>query len=128
MPVKFNYDPDRQLINVHPAGVLSISDIAEYMEAVLNDRAIGNGFVELVHLEQVDNFRFDYIKAMELTGLYEKMSKEKQIKGTVLLAPKDYQYGIARMCSLILEDHLEVRVVRSQKEAEKEINALMYKG
>ncbi len=124
MPIKYDYDEDKNIVYAYPSGLVSISEISQYFSKLLEDPNVRSGFIEAVSLEDVTEFKFSYSDALQLPSLFAGVKNKKKHKGTILIGKKDFQFGMARMMSIISENELTIRVVRSQEDAEKEVNKL----
>ena len=124
MPIKYDYDKDRNLVYAYPSGAILISDISQYFNTLIEDPNVENDFIEIVDLDGVNEFKFSYNEALELPNLFAGLKNKKNHRGVIIIGKKDFQFGMARMMSIISENDLTVRVVRSQEDAEKEINVI----
>jgi len=124
MPIKYDYDKNKNIVYSYPSGLISISDIAEYFNKLVEDPNVEKDFIEIANLSEVTEFKISYKEALQLPNLFAEVKNKKNHKGTILIGKKDFQFGMARMMSIISENDLTVRVVRSQEDAEKEINVI----
>ncbi len=124
MLIKYDYDKDKKIVYSYPSGLISMSDIAEYFNKLVEDPNVGSDFIEIANLNEVTEFKFSYKEALQLPDLFAGVKNNKNHKGTILIGQKDFQYGMARMMSIISENDLTIRVVRSQEDAEKEVISL----
>ena len=124
MAIKYECDKDRNIVYAYPSGLVSMSDISKYFNELVEDPNVGNDFIEIASLEGVEEFKFSYSEALQLPNMFAKLKNKKNHRGTILIGKKDFQFGMARMMSIISENDLTIRVVRSQEEAEKEVNKL----
>jgi hypothetical protein len=124
MPIKYECDTVKNIVYAYPSGLVSVSDISEYFDKLGEDPNVGNEFIEVANLEGVEEFKFSYNDALQLPNLFAGLKKKKNHRGTILIGKKDFQFGMARMMSIISENDLTIRVVRSKEDAEKEVQSL----
>lgn len=121
MPVVYDYDPVENIVHAWCDGYLSIAEIDHYFSDVGADDRIKSGVTEFIHLETVENFDFPSQTAAEIPRRFDKTRRIKQIETSILIAPGDLQFGLARMVQAFFENHLPEHgyfVVRSRSEAE----------
>ncbi len=124
MPIKYDYDKDKNIVYSYPSGLILISDISEYFIKLLEDPNVGSDFFEIINLDEVTEFKFSYKEALHLPDLFAGLKNKKNHRGIIMIGEKDFQYGMARMMSIIAENDLTFRVVRSKEDAEKEVISL----
>lgn len=124
MPIKYEYDSEKNIVYSYSTGVISMSELTEYFRNLAEDPDVEDDFISIANLDGVKEFKFSYSDALQLPDLFTKMKSKKNQIGTILVAKKDFQFGMARMMSIVMENSMPTRVVRSQEEAEKEISLL----
>jgi len=88
------------LIEVHPAGVVQLSDILSYAQEVLSRDLITEGTIEYVDLSEMTNLSLDYKTANALNGTLQKWSA-RGWQGSIFFAPQAHQFGMIRMIGAI---------------------------
>jgi hypothetical protein len=124
MPIRYDYDPKKNIVYSYPSGLVTISDLSEYFNKLAEDQSVESDFIEIADLDEVTEFKFSYSDALQLPNLFAEVKSKKNHQGTVLIGEKDFQFGMARMMSIISENDLTICVVRSKEDAEKEVNEL----
>jgi len=127
LPVKYEYDPKLSILHARPHGELSIADIANYFHEVSNDNKIGQEIIEVVHFDDVVDFRFSSDNATSIPQQYKEVQERKKIRATIFIAKDEIQFGIARMFQILFEinDIKEgIFVVRTDKKAENLIKEI----
>jgi len=124
MPIKYKYDRNTNIVYSHPSGLISISDISQYFNKLLEDQNVGNDFIEIVNLDEVNDFQFSYDEALHLPHLITELKINKNYKNVIFIAKNNFHFGMARMMSTTIEKDFAVSIVRSQEDAEKEINLI----
>ena len=124
MPIKYDYDKEKNIVYGYPYGLVSMSDITQYFNKLVEDPNVESDFIEIANLREVAEFKISYKEALQLPNLFAEVNNKKNHKGTILIGEKDFQFGMARMMSIISENDLTIRVVRSQEDAEKVVNEL----
>ena len=131
MPIKYDYDADSNVIHCRPYGKLTVSEVDEYFQELVKNEQIQNGFLEIVHLKEVEDFLCASSEAQKMVESFRKIKDTKDINGTVFIGESDFHYGIARMFQLFNEvqsSEYSFIVVRSEKRAEaiiKDIKAFI---
>ena len=106
----FHVHTDLNLIEVHPSGVVQISDIVSYAKEALSLDIVTEGTIEYYDLSEMTNLNGDYKSARGLTGLFlEWISRGWH--GSVFFTPQDYQFGMIRMMGAIVESIQDVPAV-----------------
>ncbi len=98
----YHFHTELNLIEVHPAGVVQLSDILSYFEEVLSLDLVTEGMIEYVDLSKMTNFSLDYQAANGLTKVLEKWLA-RGWQGSVFFTPQEYQFGTVRMIGTIAE-------------------------
>ena len=124
MAIKYEYDGDKNIVYSFTTGVVSISELTEYLNKLVEDPSVENDFIEIGNLDGVEECKFSYSDTLQLPDLFAEIKNKKNQMGTIFIAKKDFQFGMARMMSIVVEGSLPTRVVRSQEEAEKEADGL----
>jgi hypothetical protein len=94
---------DLNLIEVHPSGVVQISDIVSYAQEALSLDIVTEGTIEYYDLSEMTNLCADYESARGLTGILRKWIS-RGWQGSVFFTPQEYQFGIIRMMGAIVEN------------------------
>jgi hypothetical protein len=50
MPIKYDYDKNKNIVYSYPSGLISISDLAEYFNKLVEDPNVEKGFIEIANL------------------------------------------------------------------------------
>ena len=124
MTVEYLYDKESKVVHVHPDECLSLNSMQEYFHKILADNNIESGFVEVVHFDEVKEFKYSSNEAFLVIDLIKELVDTKDDKGVVIIAKSDLQFGMARMLSTILEDYIFVSIVRSENKVKFEIDKL----
>ncbi len=90
------------LIEVHPAGAVQLSDILSYAQEVLSLDHVTEGTVEYVDLSEMTNLSLDYMSAHELNGTLQKWLARGWL-GSVFFTPQEHQFGMIRMIGAVAE-------------------------
>jgi hypothetical protein len=102
VPFTYYFDEGAGLIRSTATGVIQIADLLAYLENILADHEISPRFVEIVDFEGVVDFKISYSDTSPL-GVIWRQYVEKGCLGTVVYAPRDLTYGIARMMQAVIE-------------------------
>ena len=124
MPITYEYDGEKNIVYSYTTGVVNMPELAEYFKNVAEDPKVEKDFIEIANLDGVEEFNFSYSDTLQLPDLFAEIINQKNQRGTIFVAKKDFQFGMARMMSIVVEGSLPTRVVRTQEEAEKEVISL----
>jgi hypothetical protein len=98
----YHFHTELNLIEVHPAGVVQLSDILSYSEEILSLDLVTEGMIEYIDLSEMTNFSLDYQSAKGLTKVLGKWLALGWL-GSVFFTPQEYQFGTVRMIGTITE-------------------------
>lgn len=127
MPVPYEYDAEKGIIQVRPSGDLRLNDIGERLKRVAADDTIQPGAVEFIHLTDVTNIQYDSRESSLIPDMYRPLQEKKQIRATFFIGGSDFHYGAARMVQTWFDIHglgKNVMVVRSEDEALRMLDEL----
>jgi hypothetical protein len=124
MPIKYDYDQNTNIVYSYPSGQIVLSEVSQYFNKLLEDPNVKNDFIEIVNFDEVTEFKFSYKEALQLPDLFAGLNNKKNYRGIIMIGKKDFPFGMARMLSNIAENNLTIRVVRSEEDAEKEVNLM----
>ncbi len=99
----YHVHTDLNLIEVHPSGVVQISDIRSYAQEALSLDIVTEGTIEYYDLSEMTNLNVDYQSAYGLTRLLSKWLA-RGWQGSVFFTPQEYQFGFIRMMGAIVEN------------------------
>ncbi len=123
--ITYRYDAAENTVTTSPTGALAIDEIRAYFMKVGRDPAVGEGFVEIVHFDNVTDFAFNYSGARDLVDVYRRcLIGDKRCRGSVILARTPLGYGIARMLAFITSEYADFRVVRNEEDLRREVESL----
>lgn len=128
MPISYTFSLDSCIVYSKAEGVLTLEDLLHYLESVVGDARITEGFVELVDIERVTDFRVSYSDTSPFAPIWKRYL-EKGCRGTVVYAPGDQAFGVTRMVRGTLGHQLdgseiEFVVTRSLDEAMAAVDRL----
>jgi len=111
MKIVYEYESSSNTLTVKPTGAISINDIFQYFNNVINDDSVKKIDIEFVLFDQVKDFAFSYSETHSLREQYRDMRKRKGYGLTVFVAKDGYHFGMARMLSSVLGDEFKQEVV-----------------
>ena len=120
----YDYDPEKNVINVFPSETLTVFEIESYVSQLSEDQSLQRGFVEIVHFGKVKDFQWSHKDGNRIRSLFETLQNDKGYAGSILVTENDYQYGMARMISMICEEYLNIKVIRSSDRIEEELSKM----
>ena len=98
----YQFHTGLNLIEVHFAGAIQLSDILLYAQEILSLDLITEGTIEYVDLSEMTSLSLDYKSAKMLTGTLQECVAHGW-QGSIHFAPQDYQFGTIRMIGAIVE-------------------------
>jgi hypothetical protein len=122
MPMNYKYNSKSNIVDAFPEGEISIPEISNYYMDISNNDKISNGFVEVVHLDKVDNFLFSSESFPEVAMSFRGLIEKKRVKAIVCIGKTTLNYGIGRMMQIVFEIEFPefiTHVVTSEKEAQE---------
>ena len=128
MPIKYEYDAEKNVVHCRPFGKLSVPEVGDYFNDLMTDDRIRSGFVEVIHLDKVEDYLFSAFEAREIALSFEKIRKQKDVNGSIFIGRSELHFTIARMMQLFNElnnpGH-SVLIVRREDQAEKLIKEIL---
>ena len=120
MAIDYVYEPAERIIRTEARGIISARDINNYVSEIVGRVDIASGFIEIVNLEEVEDFEFKYSDTDTLKSLWPKFV-EKGCLCSIIYAPTDLGYGLMRMLQTVLVGDDDTpgqgfEVVRTRKE------------
>ena len=122
MPIKYEYDPNLNIVHSRAHGELYIFEIANYFKEIKRDSDIRIGFVEVVHFEGVEKFLFSEDEAEHIALLYNDLVEKKNISATIITCKRNIHLRMARMFKLLQENNYPDKycfIARNEEEADK---------
>ncbi len=107
---EYRVHTDLNLIEVHPTGVVQISDIVSYAQEILSRHILTGGTIEYLDLSKTTNLNVDFESARRLSGLLREWIT-RGWHGSVFFTPQEHQFGMIRMMGSILESIQDAPVV-----------------
>jgi hypothetical protein len=127
MPVPYTYDSIRNTVDCRPFGVVVISEVVAFFDAVLADDDVREGAIEVVSIGGVDDFQFSSVEARVIPGKILELRQRKGLHATVIIAEGDLHFGIARMIQILHEladEDYPARVIRREAQLENMLSEL----
>lgn len=122
MAIKHTYFEEENIVRVEATGVLTISEIENYLKAVMENDNIKDGFVEIFNLKGVQDFNFSFQNGKRIVSLYSMLMKNKQYRGAIHISPGHIQFGISHLMAAILENTSIVFTISDSSEIEVALN------
>lgn len=119
MPIAFSTSLEIDLVCASWSGVIGLADFRENFLAYLSDAHYRPGRTELIDLSQVEDFDVDFKKvwaAMRMTN--DQPSADRPQTRSVVIAPDDMVYGMARMYQTLAENAGSTRLEIFRTEAD----------
>ena len=123
MPVHYTLDTDRNIIFTEATGPVTVSEISNYLEALLVDDRITFGSTEVFSLVHATDLHMSYSE-MGVFGQIWLKYREKIGNRVIIIAPDDISYGMFRMLATVVSfedpdaEH-SFTIVRSDGECRK---------
>ena len=127
MPVPYTYDSARNTIDCRPHGVVVISDVVAFFDAVLSNDEVREGAIEVVYIGGVDDFQFSSAEAGVIPQKILELRVQRGLRATVIIADGVLHYGIARMIQILHEladENYPARIIRSESQLENTLSEL----
>jgi hypothetical protein len=94
----FNIFPEKNLIVYRPVGIISATDIIDYIQNVVKDHKFKEGLIEYIDLSQVEDWKLAHQEVEKVTYVDSNgMGTVKKINKCAIFAPSDIAFGMARM-------------------------------
>lgn len=116
MAIHYSYSSIENTIIVEAQGVLTIEEIESYVNEVIKDENIQDGFIEVFNLKDVQDFDFTFDCGKKVGTLYSRLLEDKKYRGAIHISPHEIHYGISHIMSAILEDISIVFTIQDKSE------------
>ena len=94
----FNIFPEKNLIIYRPVGIISATDIIDYIQDVVKDDNFKEGLSEYIDLSKVEDWKLDHQEVEKVTYVDSNgKGTVKKINKCAIFAPSDIAFGMARM-------------------------------
>ena len=101
MAIRYHFEPEWKIFCAKGAGIVSLDDLLEYGRQVYEMPDDLAGTIEYVDLSEATDIAVSYQSAQQMLDMY-KGWMARGIAGSVLYAPSDLCYGLARMISAVI--------------------------
>ena len=125
MPITYDYIAESKQVRAIASGIISVTDILTYLNEVLTDPRIAEGFVEVVNFEAIEDLVLRYAELAPFKQVWSEYQK-KGCAAVILYAPTDLSFGSLRMVQAVIQlsdenvaDHFVV--VRTKEELQSEL-------
>jgi hypothetical protein len=121
MVFTYRYDKTSNILRTKASGTVTIAELVEYLRDIVANAGIGPQFVEVVDFEDVVDLQISYSSLHPLGPIWREYIN-KGCVGTIVCAPADLAYGIARMMQAVVQvseagENGEFIVTRSMEDA-----------
>jgi hypothetical protein len=101
MPIDHHYDADQRIIYARAGGVVSLQELMAYGDDILGLQEDLSGAIEYVDFSNASDIAVTYKTARQMVEKYKGWAS-LGIRGSVIFAPSDLCYGIARMIGSVI--------------------------
>ena len=101
MQIQYHFDPKLKILFAKGSGNISLNDLMVYGRKVLEIPDDLHGAIEYVDFSEAKDIAVSFQSAQLMIDVY-KQWMERGIIGSVLFAPTDFCYGMARMIGAAL--------------------------
>lgn len=101
MPIEYYFNSDLKILYAKGIGLVSLHDLLEYGNKVLEIEHDLTGVIEYVDFSQATDIAVSYHSAQQMLDIYKKWMA-RGIRGSVLYAPSDLCFGLTRMISAVI--------------------------
>lgn len=102
MPIDYTYDSARKIINADAHGIVTVSEIVDYLESILSNDIITFGSIEVFSLENATDLIMKYSEVHVFQDLWSRY-KKRIGKQVLIIAPNQLSFGLFRMLSTVVE-------------------------
>ena len=105
MAIPYIYVPGNGILVTRPSGKVTMTDLIELIEALLKDTSLDTPFIKVLDFSHLDNLLISDSLMDQVVQLLERLKKEKDFMGIILVADSEYTYNMAQM----FKSHFEAR-------------------
>ncbi len=126
MPFDYEISSDGRRVDTTATGRITIDEIKDIMSRLSRDRGTSDGFIEVVDFGQTTSIDASFHSVCSaMISAAKALRQEGKHKGTVLIGPSDFQFGMAKMFAAAASEFIRVDVVRSKEQAEELVASLI---
>jgi len=101
MPIQYHFDPVLKILLAKGSEIISLDDVLQYGRNVLEQPHDLKETIEYIDLSEAKDVAVSYQSAQQMLSIYQQWM-ERGVIGSVVYAPNDVCYGMARMISVVL--------------------------
>ncbi len=105
MPVHYDYDPKLNAVIVHLKGTVRKDEVLEYMDLLLADATVQQGYYQIVDLSTTDDYAVSEEDLAEIALQGEMVAAAKGHLRSYYYAESHRAYGIAKVLHALGDDH-----------------------
>lgn len=104
MSISYKYNKDENYILVKATDRITLPEMLDFIEAVLNDQKIKAPFYEIVDFAEIRSFDFGYSGTLQFYEKLQLLVKHKNHLGTCFIANKKIALGMVNMFKIVGEE------------------------
>jgi hypothetical protein len=94
MTITYNVSQNGHRIDTYPKEVLEIKQKINYFGRLKRDKRIAPGATEIVHFQNVTDFKISYSESKYITQSFQEPKTTKMINMTIFVCESNLAYGI----------------------------------
>lgn len=102
MPISYEYEKETNVVNIKVTGVLTSGEIVNYFEQLLESNVVREGFIEVVDLNDVEDFVLRYSDLAQIQVLTSEINKIGQ-KCSLMCAYNELSKGVSSMMLILYQ-------------------------
>ena len=121
MPLEYNIDSEKRIVNVRTYGVLKDSELFDYLWEV-GSRLEFNSYDQIIDMTEVTDVEYTSAERIkELASVAASMDTSENVSKLAIVAPQSLLFGLGRMYQSFREfskgSKRDIKVFRSLQEA-----------
>lgn len=112
MAIKYEYKQDRKCVYCKATGLISLSEIVNYIDQMIRDPQLKQPFMEIVDFDKKVSFDFGYNETSVLISTLKRLELKNHYQGTILVAGSALMRGMSNIFKVVGEGRkINIKVV-----------------
>ena len=112
MAIEYEFKPERKCVHCKATGLISLSEIVNYIDQMIQDPQLKQPFMEIVDFDKEVSFDFGYNETSVLISTLKRLELKNHYQGTILVAGSALMRGMSNIFKVVGEGRkINIKVV-----------------
>ena len=103
MPITYIYDTEKNIVLESPSGVITLSEIHDYLHRVADNPEIPYGVIDICPFHNIEEFDIGPDDQFKIHEMMKNLGEKRKYSVIIFVAAQPYHIGMARMFSQVIE-------------------------